>query len=97
MLIRINIHDFPIKTAILGQPAKPVSYPAHMAGAVSGLLVGVLCLRNLSWEPHQRLIWLASAILYLCLILVALIWSLLVSVDTSLISSLDTACDNFVL
>lgn len=93
------IHPHDLQTAILGQPAKPVSYPAHMAGAVSGLLVGVLCLRNLSWEPHQRLIWLASAILYLCLILVALVWSLLVSVDTSLIGSLglDTACDNFVL
>ena len=27
------------QTAVLGQPAKPVSYPAHIAGAVAGLLV----------------------------------------------------------
>ena len=62
------------QTAVLGQQAKPVSYPAHIAGAVAGLLVrtptsppvlstfpclqvGVICLRNLSWEQHQKYIW----------------------------------------
>ena len=35
------------QAAVVGGPARPVSYPAHLAGAGAGLLVGVLCLRNL--------------------------------------------------
>jgi len=88
------------QTVFLGQPAKPVSYPAHIAGAVSGLLVGVLCLRNLSWEPHQRIIWIACLVLYLCLIFVAVIWSWLIpvqKVDPSLLNSLYNNCSTFIL
>ena len=92
-----DIGVYVYQTAILGQPAKPVSYPAHIAGAVAGLLVGVICLRNLSPEPHQRYIWIACLVLYISLILVAVIWSCLVSVDTSLLSSLDSACSKFIL
>lgn len=62
------------ETAVLGGPAKPVSYPAHIAGAVAGLLVGVVCLKNLFWETHQRYIWLASLLVYVLLILVSCGW-----------------------
>lgn len=88
------------QTLLLGQPAKPVSYPAHIAGAVSGLLVGVLCLRNLSWEPHQRYIWVACLVLYLSLILVAVIWSWLIPVqpvDPNLLDILLNNCSVFIL
>lgn len=93
-----DIGVYVYQTAVLGQPAKPVSYPAHIAGAVAGLLVGVLCLRNLSWEPHQRYIWLAAFILYSLLVLVAVIWSYLMKVQSNLlISSLDDNCHIFIL
>jgi len=67
------------ETAVLGQPSKPISYPAHIAGAVAGLLIGVVCLRNLSWERHQRLIWIVSLFIYTILIFVAIIWNCLQS------------------
>ena len=38
------------ETAVLGGPTKPVSYPAHVAGAVAGLLLGLVCLRNLRYK-----------------------------------------------
>jgi len=65
------------ETAVLGQPSKPISYPAHIAGAVAGLLIGVVCLRNLSWEKHQRYIWIISLFIYAILIFVAIVWNCL--------------------
>ena len=39
---------------VAGHAANPVSYPAHVSGAVTGLLVGISALKNLRWEPHER-------------------------------------------
>ncbi len=58
--------------------AKPVSYPAHISGAVTGLLVGISALKNLNWEPHERYIWAASTFTFALLMLVAIVWNLAV-------------------
>ena len=92
-----DIGVYVYQTVFLGQPAKPVSYPAHIAGAVSGLLVGVLCLRNLSWERHQRYIWVTCFVLYLSLIFVAVIWSSFLSTDTTILADLGENCPHFLL
>jgi len=61
------------EVATLGGPAKPVSYPAHVAGALAGLLVGVVCLRNLSWEPGQKRLWLLCLLTFSLLLMVAVV------------------------
>ncbi len=56
----------------------PVSYPAHISGAVTGLLVGISALKNLRWEPHERYIWAASTFTFVVLMLVAIVWNVAV-------------------
>lgn len=53
-----------------------VSYPAHVSGALAGLLVGITCLKNLRWERHERYIWAISVIIFVLLIGTAIIFSL---------------------
>merc|ERR1719510_2948466 len=86
------------QTAVLGQ-AKPVSYPAHIAGAASGLLVGVICLRNLSWERHQKYIWVFCLVLYTLLVSVAVVWNILAEETKvhNIIQLLDLDCSQFIL
>ena len=55
---------------------QPVSYAAHMSGALTGLLVGITCLKNLRWERHERYIWAVSATVFVLLIGSAVVWSL---------------------
>ena len=53
----------------------PVSYPAHIAGAVTGLLVGIVCLKNLRWERHERVIWVVSIFLFAAMMLCAVVFN----------------------
>lgn len=53
----------------------PIGYAAHISGAIAGLLVGILCLRNLRWERHEKYIWVASACIFVILIGSAIIYS----------------------
>ena len=52
-----------------------IGYAAHISGAIAGLLVGILSLKNLRWENHERYIWMASASLFVILIGTAILWS----------------------
>jgi len=61
-----------------GDEPLPVSYPAHVSGAVTGLLVGISALKNLRWEPHERFIWVISTVTFCSLILVAVVWNMAV-------------------
>lgn len=54
----------------------PIGYAAHISGAISGLLVGIMCLKNLRWERHEKYIWAASACIFAILIGTAIIWSI---------------------
>ena len=55
--------------------AQPVSYAAHLAGAITGLLVGITCLKNLRWETHERYVWAVSATIFILLIGSAVVFS----------------------
>ena len=55
--------------------AQPVSYAAHLEGAITGLLVGITCLKNLRWETHERYVWAVSATVFVLLIGSAIVFS----------------------
>jgi membrane associated rhomboid family serine protease len=42
----------------------PIGYAAHISGAIAGLLVGIVCLKNLRWE-HQENIFGARQLVFL--------------------------------
>lgn len=63
---------------VVGGDQKPISYPAHIAGAATGLLVGIVCLKNLKWERHERFIWVFSILSFGVLMLVAIVWNIAV-------------------
>ena len=50
-----------------------VSYVAHLAGAVIGLLLGIVVLRNLREHKWERVLWWFCLILFLLLFLAAII------------------------
>jgi hypothetical protein len=54
----------------------PIGYAAHISGAIAGLLVGIMCLKNLRWERHEKYIWAVSACIFFLLIGSAIIWSI---------------------
>ena len=52
-----------------------VSYTAHIAGGVVGLLLGVVLLRNLSYETWERALWWCSLLIFLGLFLGTIVWN----------------------
>ena len=55
--------------------APQVSYTAHIAGGVVGLLLGVVLLRNLSYKTWEKAIWWLSLLIFLGLFLGAIVWN----------------------
>ena len=53
----------------------PIGYAAHISGAIAGLLVGIVCLKNLRWEEHEKYIWALSACIFGLLIGSTIIYS----------------------
>ncbi len=59
-----------------------VSYAAHLAGAVAGLLLGVVVLRNLRVRHWERAVWWLSLLLFLGLFLAGIVWNaILIGLD----------------
>lgn len=52
-----------------------VGYVAHAAGALVGLLLGIVVLRNLRVKTWERVLWWLSLILFLGLFLAAIVWN----------------------
>eukprot|EP00095_Tigriopus_kingsejongensis_P001872 snap_masked-scaffold70_size417918-processed-gene-1.10 protein:Tk01872 transcript:snap_masked-scaffold70_size417918-processed-gene-1.10-mRNA-1 annotation:"rhomboid-related protein 3" len=52
-----------------------VSYVAHIAGALVGLLLGIVVLRNLRIHSWERVIWWFSLLLFLGLFLSGIVWN----------------------
>jgi len=52
-----------------------VGYGAHAAGAVVGLLLGIVVLRNLRVKTWERVMWWFSLLLFLGLFLAAIVWN----------------------
>ena len=71
----IAVYVYDIYVAPSGKQV-PIGYAAHISGAISGLLVGILCLKNLRWEEHEKYIWAASACVFILLIGSAMVYSL---------------------
>ena len=56
-------------------PAFQVSYVAHIGGAVVGLLLGLVVLRNLKTHNWERNLWWICILLFLLLLVTAIIWN----------------------
>ena len=52
-----------------------VSYTAHLAGAVAGLLLGLVLLRNLRHQTWERALWWCGLLLFLGLFIGAVVWN----------------------
>lgn len=46
------------------EPNDRVGYTAHLSGAIAGLLVGLIFLKNLHVLPHERFIWWSALTIY---------------------------------
>ncbi|KAJ6219412.1 hypothetical protein RDWZM_005224 [Blomia tropicalis] len=52
-----------------------VSYVAHLAGALAGLTIGLLVLKNFEQKLHEQLIWWVALGVYVACILFALVYN----------------------
>ena len=52
-----------------------IGYVAHIGGAVVGLLLGIIILRNLRVHTWERVLWWISLLTLLALFLVAIVWN----------------------
>lgn len=52
-----------------------VSYVAHLAGALAGLTIGLLVLKNFEQKLHEQLIWWVALGVYVACILFALVFN----------------------
>ncbi len=55
---------------------EPISYPAHISGAVIGLVAGITFLKNLCWERFERYIWATSVVTNVLIIGFPIVFSL---------------------
>ena len=56
-------------------PQVPIGYAAHVSGAIAGLLMGIVCLKNLRWEQHEKYVWAFSACIFGLLIGSTIVYS----------------------
>ena len=52
-----------------------VGYAAHLGGAVVGLLLGIVVLRNLRVRKWERVFWWICLLLFLGLFLAGIVWN----------------------
>ncbi|XP_054159196.1 protein rhomboid-like [Oppia nitens] len=55
----------------------PVSYVAHLTGALAGLTIGLLVLKNFEQKLHEQLIWWIALGVYTACVLFAIIYNVL--------------------
>lgn len=53
-----------------------IGYTAHLAGALAGLCMGIVVLRNLEVQWHERVIKGLAAVLLLVVAIVAIVWNI---------------------
>lgn len=53
-----------------------IGYTAHLAGALAGLCMGIVVLRNLQVQWHERVIKVLAAVLLLLVAIVAIVWNI---------------------
>lgn len=52
-----------------------VSYVAHLAGALAGLTIGLLVLKNFEQKLHEQLMWWVALGVYVACIVFALVYN----------------------
>lgn len=52
-----------------------VSYVAHVAGALAGLTIGLLVLKNFEQKLHEQLMWWVALGVYVACIAFALVYN----------------------
>lgn len=53
--------------SVLSNANDPVSHMSHFCGAIAGLLVGLVILKNMTVTSHEKLLWWIAAVAYLAL------------------------------
>ncbi|XP_034107135.1 protein rhomboid isoform X1 [Drosophila sulfurigaster albostrigata] len=61
----------------VGANAASVSYVAHLAGAVAGLTIGLLVLKNFEQKLHEQLLWWIALGTYMALVVFAVAFNIL--------------------
>ncbi|KAH8302049.1 hypothetical protein KR044_002264 [Drosophila immigrans] len=61
----------------VGANAASVSYVAHLAGAVAGLTIGLLVLKNFEQKLHEQLLWWIALGTYMALVVFAVAFNVL--------------------
>ncbi|KAI4454740.1 rhomboid-related protein [Holotrichia oblita] len=59
----------------IGEGDSHIGYAAHFFGALAGLLVGIMVLRNLTASPRERYLQKIALIAYVLLMIAAIIWN----------------------
>ena len=54
----------------------PVSYTAHLMGALAGLTIGLVVLKNFEQKLHEQYMWWIALALYVAYIVFAIFWNL---------------------
>lgn len=54
----------------------PVSYVAHLAGALAGLTIGLLVLKNFEQRLNEQFVWWSALSVYGACMLTAIIWNI---------------------
>ncbi|KAL7732764.1 hypothetical protein ACLKA6_005907 [Drosophila palustris] len=63
--------------AQVGANSASVSYVAHLAGAVAGLTIGLLVLKNFEQKLHEQLLWWIALGTYMALVVFAVAFNIL--------------------
>lgn len=53
----------------------PVSYVAHLTGALAGLTIGLLVLKNFEQKLHEQLLWWVALGVYAACTIFAILWN----------------------
>lgn len=61
----------------MGASSAAVSYVAHLAGAVAGLTIGLLVLKNFEQKLHEQLLWWIALGTYTALVVFAVAFNIL--------------------
>ncbi|XP_055338538.1 rhomboid-related protein 2-like [Paramacrobiotus metropolitanus] len=59
-----------------GKDKPMIGYSAHFCGAICGLLLGVVCLKNLNKLAWERVIWWICLVLTILLFVFAILWNI---------------------
>lgn len=63
--------------------SRPVSYVAHLTGALAGLTIGLLVLKNFEQKLHEQLLWWVSLGVYAACTMFAVLFNVMNGVQPS--------------